>query len=75
MRTRRQYCIVKTRHLYGAWGGTPRTEKTRLTIDNGNEYLTMEHADAVKHVKKLNEESCYLGHNEHSPATFSIVAS
>lgn len=69
MKLKRLYCIVKTRHLYGA-----KTKKTRLTIDNGNEYLLLDHADAVAHVNKLTAESCYLGYNEHSAATFSIVA-
>jgi hypothetical protein len=68
MKTPRTYCIVKTRHLYGG-----RTEKSRLLIDNGSEYLVLNHAEAVDFAKKRNEESCYLGHSEHSPATYSIV--
>lgn len=66
----RTYCIVKTRHLYG-FG--PKTKKNRLTIDNGNEYLTLSHAEAVAEAKKRNEESCYLGYQEHMPATYSVV--
>lgn len=67
-KTPRTYCIVKTRHLYG-----PKTEKTRLLTDNGNDYLVLSHAEAVAEAKKRNEESCYLGNNEHSPATYSVV--
>jgi len=68
MKTPSTYCIVKTRHLYG-----PKVVKSRLLIDNTDEYLVMSYAESVGFAKKLNEESCYLGHNEHSPATYTVV--
>jgi hypothetical protein len=68
MKTPSTYCIVKTRHLYG-----PRVEKARLLIDNGNEYLVLSHAEAVAESKRRNEESSFLGYNEHGPATYSVV--
>ena len=67
-KTPRTYCVLKTRHLYG-----PKTEKSRLLIDNGNEYLVLSHAAATAEAKNRNAESCYLGQNEHSPATYSVV--
>jgi len=57
-----------TRYFYG-----PKTKKTRLLRDGGNEYWSGTRAEARELISKLDREEWWLGYNEYSRPTYTVV--
>ena len=61
-------CICMTRYFYG-----PKTKKTRLLCDGGNEYWAGTRAEARELISRLDKQEWYLSHNEYSRRTYTVV--